>query len=44
MRRQAKMLYIWYTKNRTDLNTIDEEDGVIGLGESARVKASTKTG
>ena len=25
IRRQAKMLYIWYPKNRTDLNTIQEE-------------------
>ena len=25
IRRQAKMLHIWYPKNRTDLNTIHEE-------------------
>ena len=25
IRRQAKMLYIWYPKNQTDLNTIHEE-------------------
>ena len=24
IRRQAKMLYVWYPKNRTDLNTIHE--------------------
>ena len=24
IRRQAKMLYIWYPKNRTDLNSIHE--------------------
>ena len=28
--RQAKMLYGWYPKNRTDLNTIHEENDVIG--------------
>ena len=30
IRRQAKMLYVWYPKNRTDLNTIHEENDVIG--------------
>ena len=37
IRRQAKMLYVWYPKNRTDLNTIHEENDVIGLEELARV-------
>ena len=37
IRRQAKMLYIWYPKNRTDLNTIHEENDVIGPDELARV-------
>ena len=44
IRRQAKMLYIWYPKNRTDLNTIHEENDVIGLEELARVKAQLKRG
>ena len=44
IRRQAKMLYIWYPKNRTDLNTILEEDDVIEMGELARVKAELKLG
>ena len=39
IRRQAKMLYVWYPKNRMDLNTIHEENDVIGLEELARVKA-----
>ena len=39
IRRQAKMLYVWYPKNRTDLNTIHEENDVIGPEELARVKA-----
>ena len=39
IRRQAKMLYVWYLKNRTDLNTIHEENDIIGLEELARVKA-----
>ena len=44
IRRQAKLLYIWYSKNRTDLNTIHEENGVIGSEELARVKAQLKRG
>ena len=45
IRRQAKMLYVWYPKNRTDLNTIHEENDVIEMKEElARVKAETKTG
>ena len=44
IRRQAKMLYIWYPKNRTDLNTIHEENDVIGPEELARVKAELKQG
>ena len=44
IRRQAKMLYIWYPKNRTDLNTIHEENDVTGPEELARVKAQLKWG
>ena len=44
IRRQAKMLYVWYPKNRTDLNTIHKENDVIGLEELARVKAQLKWG
>ena len=44
IRRQAKMLYIWYPKNRTDLNTIHEENDVIGPEALARVKAQLKRG
>ena len=44
IRRQAKMLYIWYPKNRTDLNTIHEENDVIGPEELARVKAQLEWG
>ena len=44
IRRQAKMLYVWYPKNRTDLNTIHEENDIIGPEESARVKAQLKRG
>ena len=42
IRRQAEMLYVWYPKNRTDLNTIHEENDVIGPEELARVKAQLK--
>ena len=44
IRRQAKMLYIWYPKNQTDLNTIHEETNIIGPEELARVKAQLKWG
>ena len=44
IRREAKMLYVWYPKNRTDLNTIHEENDIIGLEELARVKAQLKQG
>ena len=44
IRRQAKMLYVWYPKNRTDLNTIHEKNDVIGSKELARVKAQLKRG
>ena len=44
IRRQAKMLYVWYPKNRTDQNTIHEENGIIGPEELTRVKAQLKQG
>ena len=44
IRRQAKMLYVWYPKNRTDLNTVHEENDVIEMGELARVKEALKLG
>ena len=44
IRRQAKMLYVWYPKNRMDLNIIHEENDVIETGELARVKAQLKLG
>ena len=43
--RQAKLLYVWYPKNRTDLNTIHEENDIIEMQEElARVKAQLKWG
>ena len=45
IRRQAKMLYVWYPKNRTDLNIIHEENDVIEMPEElARVKGALKLG
>ena len=44
IRRQAKMLYVWYPKNRIDLNTIHEENDIIGPEELAGVKAQLKWG
>ena len=44
IRRQAKMLYVWYPKTRTDLNTVHEENDVISPGELARVKVHLKWG
>ena len=42
IRREAKILYVWYPKIRMDLNTIHEENDIIGLEESARVKTQLK--
>ena len=44
IRRQAKMLYVWYPKNRTGLNAIHEENDVIEMGGLARVKEKLKWG
>ena len=44
IRRQVKMLYVWYPENRTDLNTIHKENNVIGQEELARVKVQLKQG
>ena len=45
IRRQAKMLYIWYLKNRTDINVIYEENDVIETQEElANVKVQLKWG
>ena len=44
IRRQAKMLYVWYPKNRTDLNTIHKETDVIDPEELSTVKAQLKRG
>ena len=38
------MLYVWYPKNRTDLNTIHEENDIIETEKLARVKAQLKWG
>ena len=38
------MLYVWYPKNRKDLNTIHKENDIIGPKELARVKAELKWG
>ena len=45
IRRQAKMLYVWYPKNRTDLNTVHEEnDDIETQEELANVKKQLKQG
>ena len=38
------MLYVWYPKNRTDLNTIHGENDVIEMEELVIVKAQLKRG
>ena len=39
------MLYIWYPKNRTDLNNIHEENDIIDTPEElANVKKQLKQG
>ena len=42
IRRQEKMLYVWYPKNGRVLNTIHDENDVIDPEELARVKAELK--
>ena len=45
IRRPAKMLHVWYPKNRTDLNTIHEENDVIETPEElVNVKEQLKLG
>ena len=45
IRRQAKMIYVWYPKNRTDLNAIHEENDVIEMQEElVNVKTKLKLG
>ena len=45
IRRQAKMLYVWYPKNRTDLNAIHEENDIIETPEElVNVKKQLKQG
>ena len=44
IRRQAKMLYVWYPMNRKDLSIIHKENDVIEMEELARVKAQLKWG
>ena len=45
IRRQAKMLCVWYPKNRTELNVIHEENDVIETQEElVNVKKQLKQG
>ena len=45
IRRQEKMIYVWYPKNQTDLNVIHEENDVIEMQEElANVKKQLKQG
>ena len=37
IRRQAKMLYVWYQKNRTNLNAIHKENDVIETQEELAI-------
>ena len=45
IRRQAKMLYVWYPKNRKDLKVIHKENDIIEMQEElANVKEKLKQG
>ena len=45
IRRQAKMLYIWFAKKRGDWDTIQEENDIIETSEElASVKKEIKQG
>ena len=43
-RRQAKMIYVWYPKNRTNLKVIHEQNDVIETEELEGVKERLKQG
>ena len=38
IRRETKMLNVWYPKNRRDLNVIHEENDIIEMRELTNVK------
>ena len=44
IRRQAKMLHVWYPKNQTDLKVIHEENDIIETEELVNVKEKLKRG
>lgn len=44
LRRQAKMLHVWYPKDRDDLNTIHKENNVIKEEELNQVKEKLEEG
>ena len=44
IRRQSKMLYVWYPKNRPNLNIIHKENDIIGPEDLAKVKAQLNWG
>ena len=45
IRRQAKMLYVWYPKKRGDWDTIHEENDIIKMREElASIKKQLKQG
>ena len=45
IRRKAKLIYVWYPKNQTDLNVIHEENDAIETQEElANVKKQLKQG
>ena len=44
IRRQEKMIYVWYPKNRMDLKVIHEENDIIEMEELANIKKKLKQG
>ena len=44
IRRQAKMLYVWYLKKRGDCDTIHEENSIITPEELANIKKKLRQG
>ena len=44
IRRQAKILHVWYPKTRTDLNVIQEENDMFETQELMNVKKKLKKG
>lgn len=44
IRRQAKMLYVWYPKCKSDMKVIFDENDVMDVDDEVKVKKELKSG